>query len=366
MSKKKKKKQTTQEDYGQSDLMQKLGFTDEDAFFEAIYENSKALDSKPIGYESEDDAYSVEHGDEGTLDLLFISETEKYLLKISEPAINGYIWDDYFSWEVYDTYEEAKRRFDEFPYRVMHPKDAIKTLKEKINRDNIWIDVKSSGFGYYLNVKYDNCLIVEKGGADSWQLAVEQADRLDALQREWGEKGIRLIESYKRKEFPGNQRYYVFSFYANGKDFTYEAHIPKKMQNTRNRTPLDFISSEWIDEMAEGKEKYDAEVKEWNEAQEIFLKPLEEYEKTHDVSKPPFNYEKACELFDYLDKQMKFYLDPPSVSGCDGTLSKTDKWIKDNGFSEDERCHILCYLRNHHGFCDCEVLMNASEKEYWR
>ena len=55
-----------------------------------------------------------------------------------------------------------------------------------------------------------------------------------------------------------------------------------------------------------------------------------------------------------------------TVKGCDGTLSKTDMWINENGFPEEERLYILCFLRKHGGFCDCEVLMNASEPNVWK
>lgn len=99
------------------------------------------------------------------------------------------------------------------------------------------------------------------------------------------------------------------------------------------------------------------------------MKKKKEYDKylfcdeSDAMNVPPFSYDKATELFEFLDKQIEFGLG--IVKGCDGTLSKTDAWIRENGFSEDERCHILCFLRNNGGYCDCEVLMNVSKPENW-
>jgi hypothetical protein len=54
-------------------------------------------------------------------------------------------------------------------------------------------------------------------------------------------------------------------------------------------------------------------------------------------------------LFQAVDTQVE-------DSGCDHTLRFTQAWIAEHKQPEAE---ILAWLREHGGFCDCEVLLNS-------
>jgi len=58
-------------------------------------------------------------------------------------------------------------------------------------------------------------------------------------------------------------------------------------------------------------------------------------------------------LFEAVDAQVE-------NSGCDHTLRFTQAWIAEHKQPEAE---ILAWLREHGGFCDCEVLANSAD--YW-
>lgn len=62
-------------------------------------------------------------------------------------------------------------------------------------------------------------------------------------------------------------------------------------------------------------------------------------------------------LSDYLSQFITFHDDPPRSEGCDGTLSKTIKWLKAHrrrNVSAD-----VAWLQARGGYCDCEVLLNV-------
>lgn len=44
--------------------------------------------------------------------------------------------------------------------------------------------------------------------------------------------------------------------------------------------------------------------------------------------------------------------------GCDHTLRFTESWISEN---TQPKTNVLSWLREHGGFCDCEVLANAAD-----
>lgn len=56
-------------------------------------------------------------------------------------------------------------------------------------------------------------------------------------------------------------------------------------------------------------------------------------------------------LFESVDAQVE-------NSGCDHTLQFTLAWIAEHRQPEAE---ILAWLREHGGFCDCEVLSNSAD-----
>lgn len=56
-------------------------------------------------------------------------------------------------------------------------------------------------------------------------------------------------------------------------------------------------------------------------------------------------------LFDAVDAQVE-------NSGCDHTLRFTEAWIAEHRQPAEK---VLGWLREHGGFCDCEVLTNAAD-----
>lgn len=56
-------------------------------------------------------------------------------------------------------------------------------------------------------------------------------------------------------------------------------------------------------------------------------------------------------LFDAVNAQVE-------RSGCDHTLRFTQAWISEHSQPGTE---MLAWLREHGGFCDCEVLSNAAD-----
>lgn len=58
------------------------------------------------------------------------------------------------------------------------------------------------------------------------------------------------------------------------------------------------------------------------------------------------------DLFDFLDKEL-------SEQECDNELTLTKAWIEVN--NPDNADKIIRWLRDHGGYCDCEVLMNTEE-----
>ncbi|MFG6489487.1 DUF2695 domain-containing protein [Roseateles sp. BYS78W] len=56
-------------------------------------------------------------------------------------------------------------------------------------------------------------------------------------------------------------------------------------------------------------------------------------------------------LFDAVDACVE-------EAGCDHTLRFTTVWLSDQQQPEDK---VIAWLREHGGFCDCEVLANAAD-----
>lgn len=76
------------------------------------------------------------------------------------------------------------------------------------------------------------------------------------------------------------------------------------------------------------------------------------------MTNAPFDLNKADEMFGYISKKLD------ENNGCDGTLRFTTKWLVQHYKGEIEAA--INFIMNHGGFCDCEVLMNASKEEYWK
>lgn len=59
-------------------------------------------------------------------------------------------------------------------------------------------------------------------------------------------------------------------------------------------------------------------------------------------------------LFESVDEKVQ-------VGGCDHTLRFTDAWLSAN---EQPAGKVLAWLKEHGGFCDCEVLANSAD--HWK
>jgi len=57
------------------------------------------------------------------------------------------------------------------------------------------------------------------------------------------------------------------------------------------------------------------------------------------------------ELFDHLDREGA----PP----CDHTLRETEAFLRSRGLNVER---VLPWLREHGGYCDCEVIYNVDDK----
>jgi hypothetical protein len=64
----------------------------------------------------------------------------------------------------------------------------------------------------------------------------------------------------------------------------------------------------------------------------------------------PMPHQDLRNLFDYLDQE--------SASGCDHTLKLTTEFLQQRGLDVDR---IVPWLREHGGYCDCEVLPNVED-----
>jgi hypothetical protein len=59
------------------------------------------------------------------------------------------------------------------------------------------------------------------------------------------------------------------------------------------------------------------------------------------------------QLFSAVDQALE-------VDGCDHTLRFTESWLNRNG---SDRQTTIAWLKEHGGYCDCEVIANACD--YW-
>ena len=55
-------------------------------------------------------------------------------------------------------------------------------------------------------------------------------------------------------------------------------------------------------------------------------------------------------------KEFLSFLNRPDAPPCDHTLRETIEWIEKNNFNPEK---VIPWLRDHGGFCDCEVIFNV-------
>jgi hypothetical protein len=65
----------------------------------------------------------------------------------------------------------------------------------------------------------------------------------------------------------------------------------------------------------------------------------------------PMSKELFNQLFDFLDEHLE-------VSGCRRDLQLTSDFLKNKNISAES---VVSFLREHGGYCDCEVLGNVAE-----
>ena len=65
----------------------------------------------------------------------------------------------------------------------------------------------------------------------------------------------------------------------------------------------------------------------------------------------PLSKPQLRELFDYLDR--------PECPACDHTLKETTDFLRSRALKPDL---VVPWLREHGGFCDCEVLANVENE----
>lgn len=75
--------------------------------------------------------------------------------------------------------------------------------------------------------------------------------------------------------------------------------------------------------------------------------------------KAPFDYETAEQMFDYIAERL-------DGDECHGDLRYTEHWLRDVKHLDDAQVRdVIDFLESHGGYCDCEVLLNASDEGSW-
>jgi hypothetical protein len=84
---------------------------------------------------------------------------------------------------------------------------------------------------------------------------------------------------------------------------------------------------------------------------EDLKKAWKEQERQKLIASIPMPQQDLRDLFDYLDRE-----NPPP---CDHTLRDTLEFLKKRGLDAER---IVPWLREHGGYCDCEVIFNVDDK----
>ena len=239
--------------------------------------------------------------------------------------------------------DEAVEYFNNLQPEYESIEKQIEKTKEALSNINgLYFDAKYNSW----NVKYNYNMLIEK----TQELSVPEIRAAVKLYNDTcialKEQGITLNSLYKKpRERNNNQRYYVFEFEIDGELVSKEVHIPSKMQH-KERCPIrDFFRMDWVSEL-----KATAEWQKQERA-EIFAK--------RKITPPPFEYEKALELKNWLVNKNILFI-------CEGNLRHTEKWLRKNCNSLQEVENALEFVQLHGGYCDCEVVMNAISEEEWR
>lgn len=84
---------------------------------------------------------------------------------------------------------------------------------------------------------------------------------------------------------------------------------------------------------------------------EELRKAWKEQEQAKLVASIPMPHQDLRDLFDHLDRE--------GAPECDHTLRETVEFLQKRELDVE---HIVSWLREHGGYCDCEVIYNVEEK----
>ncbi len=88
-----------------------------------------------------------------------------------------------------------------------------------------------------------------------------------------------------------------------------------------------------------------------NPRQEALKKVWQEHEHQKLVASIPLSHEDLRALFDHLERE--------GALQCDHTLRETTKFLRQRRLDVER---IVPWLREHGGYCDCEVIYNVADK----
>ncbi|HSY10021.1 MAG TPA: DUF2695 domain-containing protein [Candidatus Dormibacteraeota bacterium] len=84
---------------------------------------------------------------------------------------------------------------------------------------------------------------------------------------------------------------------------------------------------------------------------EELKKAWKEQERQKLIASIPMPQQDLRNLLDHLDRE--------NPQPCDHTLRETIEFLKKRGLDVE---HIVPWLREHGGYCDCEVIFNVDDK----
>lgn len=212
----------------------------EDDFWDLIYD-SEYLAVREIGYRNRWDAHLDDCIPcEAIISKFFYEGKEYYATWISEECS---FLDDVM---VYETESEARQNFQNIEDFEKSGKEIIHDLHEALPDFNFWVDENTNGcYTTAFDLKLERNLILEKYRDLSVEDIKQAVEEYRKFKQHLEERQIIIDSIWKRREFPGNQRYYVFSLYHRGQITDYEAHIPS-VQQGQPRKVLDYFREEWI------------------------------------------------------------------------------------------------------------------------
>lgn len=219
-------------------------------FWDKKYEMNDVIFSKNNGVDSVllGDTQYKDYSEE----IVILSKWGNFYYVYGIPSVTDGFGDDYLSFGEMMTYDkkEAVDYYNSISYQYVPIPEMKKMYEKEINNDRIYCDYKANAYEGYWNLKIDYNLILEKYPELTLEDIHVAFKKYDDLEKELRKESIFIDGIYKRKEFPGNQRYYVFDFNAIGETWKYEAHIPSKMQH-KKRNVLDYLDVNFLEEIKE-------------------------------------------------------------------------------------------------------------------